>query len=67
MHEERRIPRLFSIAEASGYLRLGPARVRALIHSGDLRATRPGGGGKWFIREDELVAFLERRTDGTAR
>ena len=56
---------LLTPADAAKRLAVGVAHVRKLIRAGDLMAINCGthGAPRWRVRESELLAFIERRTE----
>lgn len=48
---------IYTVAEASRFLRVQEARLRKAIHDGELKAARIGR--VFRIRESDLVAFFE--------
>lgn len=53
------VPRLHTVADLTAILQLGDARVRALIHSGELPGIRIGA--EWRVSARDLQAFLDAR------
>ena len=53
------VPRLHTVVDVMAILQLGDAKVRELIHSGQLPAIRLGA--EWRVSSHDLQAFLEAR------
>ena len=50
----------FTVGEVASHLGLSEERVRQLIRSKELKATKIGG---WLIRPEDLDAFIRSRTN----
>ena len=55
------VPRWLSVEAAADYIGCSPQTIRAIIHRGELRASRLSDGGPYLIDRFELDRLLERR------
>ena len=58
------VPRLHTVADVMAILQLGDAKVRELIHSGQLPAFRLGA--EWRVVTHDLQEFLDARRTAVA-
>ena len=57
-------PRLYTVADLMAILQLGDAKIRELIHSGQLPAIRLGA--EWRVARRDLQEFLDARRTAVA-
>jgi len=53
-------PRFLSLADIAETLQVPMSTVRALVHSGELRAIQIGGKGTWRVEASEFEEYIQR-------
>ena len=58
-------PRFLQLADVAEVLAVSDTQVYALVRSGELRAIKLGGRGRWRVERTELQAYIDRMYDQT--
>ena len=58
-------PRFLQLADVAEVLSVSDTQVYALVRSGELRAIKLGGRGRWRVERTELQAYIDRMYDQT--
>jgi excisionase family DNA binding protein len=58
-------PRFLQLSDVAQVLAVSDTQVYALVRSGDLRAIKLGGRGRWRVERSELQAYIDRMYDQT--
>lgn len=58
-------PRFLQLADVAQVLAVSDTQVYALVRSGELRAIKLGGRGRWRVERTELQAYIDRMYDQT--
>lgn len=61
------VPRYLSVEECVSYMNghLSRFRIYKMLQDGELRGYQPGGkSGRWLIRADDFIEFIERGSNG---
>ncbi len=58
-------PRFLQLSDVAQILSVSDTQVYALVRSGELRAIKLGGRGRWRVERTELQAYIDRMYDQT--
>lgn len=58
-------PRFLQLSDVAQVLSVSDTQVYALVRSGDLRAIKLGGRGRWRVERTELQSYIDRMYDQT--
>jgi excisionase family DNA binding protein len=61
------VPKYLTVEEIAGLTGFTPHYLRQVIASGELQGNRPKPAGPWRVREDRVVAWIEREQSGQPR